>query len=309
MITDIATLLTRAEELDLKLTTDKTDFDRSGLDFLVLDATDEHNTTWMVRTPKHPKAYEATIHESKMLEFLRPRLSVAIPDWRLHETDIIAYPRLPGTPAWTYHPQTGLVWNGLDVSNPQTNFLKSTAGFLAQLHSMNSTDLQNAGARCRSIDQVRETIREACVTTRPLLNPTERLWQRWQDWLEDDSYWPKENALTHGDFHPGHMLLDSSLSLIGVLDWTEAELADPSVDFGIFFGCFGKEHLLNFLGLYCEAGGKVYDRLADHVMERWAAYAPLVAQWGLKNDQQAVVEHAKQHLVTTETQMLALTSS
>lgn len=303
MIDDIHSLLARANTYGLKLTTDKKNFDKSGLDFLVLHANDEDGVPWIVRTPRHPNAYQGTINEAKMLRLLHERLSVAVPQWKVHEQDLIAYPLLQGTPAWSYDPEQGLTWNGVDVKEPQATFLESSARFLAELHNIDRAVIEAAGGRVRSVTDVRNSMAEACESTRSLLNPSDAMWRRWQSWIADDSYWPREASFVHGDFHPGHMLLDESLSLTGVLDWTEAEVADPSVDFGVFFGCFGKENLQKILHLYENAGGKSYGRLADHIMERWAAYAPLVAKWGVVNHNEGVIEHAKNQLAAAQAQM------
>lgn len=302
MIDNIEALLARAAEYGLNLTADQNKLDQSGLDFLVLQAQDASGVTWILRTPKHPGAYQGSLNEAKILNLLRERLSIAIPNWKIHKPDLIAYPRLAGTPAWTYDPVKGLMWNGLDPAQPDDNFLESSARFLAKLHAIEREAISSIDGRIRSISEVRSSLAETCQATKEILNPSAALWQRWMSWLEDDTFWPKEAALVHGDFHPGHILLDDKLSVIGVLDWTEAEIADPSVDFSIFFGCFGRETLAKILKYYEQAGGRSYERLIDHVVERWAAYAPVVAKWGMDHDNKAVIEHAKNHLAETEAQ-------
>ncbi|WP_141735967.1 macrolide 2'-phosphotransferase [Oligoflexus tunisiensis] len=305
MIQDIPSLLQRAQSYGLKLITDKKEFDQSGLDFLVLNAQDENGVEWILRAPRRPNAYQGSINEAKILKLLGPRLSVAVPNWKIHEVDLIAYPRLPGTPAWTYDPQEGLRWNGLNVSGPQDTFMESSARFLAELHRVDKKDVLAAGGRQVSIPETRSKLLKGCETTRNFLQPSETVWQRWMHWLHEDSYWPNEAALVHGDLHPGHMLLDDSLRLIGVLDWTEAEIADAAVDFGVFFGCFGEEQLRKLLDLYAQAGGTTYDRMATHIMERWAANAAFTAQWGMDNNQEDVMNFAKQRLAGLEAEMLA----
>jgi aminoglycoside phosphotransferase (APT) family kinase protein len=303
MIRDIPSLLQRAQDYGLKLVTKKKEFDQSGLDFLVLNAQDEHGVEWIVRVPRRPNAFQGSLNEAKILKLLAPRLSIAVPNWKIHEPDLIAYPRLPGTPAWTYDPKEGLQWNGLNVSDPQSSFMESSARFLADLHLVDPKDVLAAGGRLVPIPEVRSKLLKACESTRDFLKPTDVVWQRWMHWLREDSYWPTESVLVHGDLHPGHMLLDDSLKLIGVLDWTEAEVADVAVDFGVFFGCFGEGNLRKLLDLYRKAGGKTYDRMAEHIMERWAANAAFTAQWGMDNNQEEVMNFAKQRLAGLEAEM------
>lgn len=303
MIPNAEQLVQLAKKYGLQIVAHQQDFDKSGLDFFVLHARDVAHTEWILRTPRHPKAYEGTFNEAKALALLRGGFPVSVPEWRVHEQDLIAYPRLMGTPGWSYDPDNGLVWNGLDAANPQRSFLESSARFLACLHSIESSRVVAAGVKQRTISQVRAEVFAACESTREVLKPSLAIWQRWQQWLADDSYWPLESTFVHGDLHPGHMLLDASLSVTGVLDWTEAGLGDPAVDFGIFFGCFGESTLQTVLHLYQDAGGRIHERFADHVMERWGAYAPLVAHWGMKHANAAVIEHAKAHLESTEVEL------
>ena len=299
MITDVKVLLAKAKAAGLNLITNAETLDSSGLDFLVLHAKDEYETPWIVRTPRHPNAYEGTINEAKALKLLGRTLAIEVPDWRIHTKEIIAYPRLKGLPGWSVDQEKGLGWN-VDPAAPQESFLKSTAQFLVDLHRTDLKDVKSAGIRLHSIEDIRSRFRDAFNSTKDILRPSEALWQRWQQWVEDDSYWPKHEALVHGDFHPGHMLIDSEFNLTGVLDWTEAETADFTVDFSIFFGCFGKDTLKKFIRYYTDAGGPVYSRLEEHVIERWAAYAPLIDVWGVKNNNDGIIEHARGHLKTTE---------
>jgi hypothetical protein len=52
--------------------------------------------------------------------------------------------------------------------------------------------------------------------------------------------------------------------------------------------------------MYRDLGGNPHARLQENVIERRTAYAPLVAAWGIKSDNEGVIEHAKDHLKTTE---------
>lgn len=299
-MTTVSSLLARARACGLDLIASGDRLDESGLDFFVLHAHDRCGMPWVVRAPRHANAWSGTFNEANILRLLRARLSLAVPDWCVHEQDLIAYPRLPGTPAWTYDPAAGLTWNGVDPGAPQPAFLDSAARFLAELHGIEAAAVAAAGGSIKTIDQVRRSIIDACESTRAVLAPPEAVWRRWMTWLGDDAYWPAQAALVHGDLHPGHMLLDESLRLTGVLDWTEAGMADAAMDFGIFFGCFGEATLRRMLRLYADAGGRVYARLAEHVVERWAAHAPLAAQWGLENGNADVIEHARSHLRNAE---------
>ena len=50
----------------------------------------------------------------------------------------------------------------------------------------------------------------------------DELWNRWQQWLENDELWPQHATMIHGDLHPGHIMVDNEVNVTGLIDWTEA---------------------------------------------------------------------------------------
>lgn len=292
-IETVAELLAAARGHGLRLTTDSADFDRTGLDFLVVHARDDEGAPWIVRTPRRPDVLASARVEARVLRLIRPRLPVAVPDWRVHTHEVIAYPRLGGTPAVTVDPATGPSWNIIDPGAPPGSFLDSFARALAALQAVAPEEAAGAGVPVKTIAEVREVIGRAMEGTRGVLSPPEGVWRRWQRWLEDDESWPDHLALVHGDLHPGHMLLGADGRLEGVLDWTEAQVTDPSIDLAMFCGCFGRGALEALLPRFERAGGRTWPRLADHAAERWAAFPALAAEWALRTGNEAIVEHAR----------------
>ena len=61
---------------------------------------------WVLRIPRRPELAASIEAEARILAFLRPRLSVAVPEWRVRSSELIAYPRLPGAPGLTLDPAT-----------------------------------------------------------------------------------------------------------------------------------------------------------------------------------------------------------
>ena len=92
-------LLAAAGRLGLALHAEAAEFDATGLDFLVVHAQDADGTPWILRTPRRPSVVAAAYVEARVLRLVGPRLAVAVPDWRVHAPDVIAYPRIAGTPA------------------------------------------------------------------------------------------------------------------------------------------------------------------------------------------------------------------
>lgn len=301
-ITSPAELLAVVRRHGLELQAEDADFDRTGLDFLVVHARDESGTPWIVRTPRRPEVTASTYVEARVLRLVRPHLPVAAPDWQVHAPDVIAYPRISGTPAVTVTPE-GPQWNILDPAAPSEAFLESFARALAALQSIAPEVASRAGVPTTTIAEVRAALSRSMDATREALQPAEAVWRRWQRWLADDAMWPQHLALVHGDLHPGHMLLGTDGRLVGILDWTEARVTDPSVDLAMFCGCFGRPALERLVERFARAGGTTWPRLVDHAAERWAAFPALAAEWALRTDNAAVLEHVRGQLaaITAET--------
>lgn len=290
-------LLALAAREGLPLTTTQSSFDEIGLDFLVVHATDASGARWIVRSPRRPEVYESSLVEGRVLKLVLPRLlPVRVPDWRVHTREVIAYPRLEGTPAVSIEGLGQASWNIIDPGKPSALFIGSFAKMLAALQSVSVDEAQAASVPAKDVAKTREHLASAMTATREALSPSDSLWERWQTWLADDSLWPNHLALTHGDLHPGHMLLDDAGRLTGVLDWTEAKLSDPALDFGMFFGCFGKEALDKLIVAFEEAGGETWPKLAEHAEAHWAASPVLGAEWALRTGNEAVLAFARGQL-------------
>ena len=292
-----AELLAAARAYGLSLTSERADFDDSGLDFRVVHAEDEHGAPWIVRSPRRPDVVEGAQREARALRLVRDALPVAVPDWHLHARDVIAYPRLPGTPGWSLGADGAVEW-ALDATSLPEAFLESLAQTVAALQAVPLARVRDAGVRIETPEEARADIARAMSDTRGVLSVPEPVWARWQRWLEDDSMWPPRTALVHGDLHPGHLILDEERRVTGVLDWTEARVSDPSIDLVLFAGCFGRLALEAFARRLERAGGASWPRLVEHTLERWGAYPALVAAWALKTGSEAGLEHARHHLAT-----------
>jgi aminoglycoside phosphotransferase (APT) family kinase protein len=214
-----------------------------------------------------------------------------VPDWRIHNDEVIAYPRLEGVPAVTLEGGAPK-WNVIDPAGPSEVFIDSLARVFAALQSISVDEARAAGVRVRSVDEVRASFAGSLEAAREPLAPSDAVWSRWKRWLEGDT-WPAHVAMVHGDLHPGHMLLDPSGKVVGILDWTEAQVTEPSIDFAMFAGCFGKAPLEAFVRRFAELGGKTWPRIIEHSLERWAAFPVLVAEWALRANNEGALEHAR----------------
>jgi aminoglycoside phosphotransferase (APT) family kinase protein len=299
-LTTVSGLINAAGHHGLQLSGISDELDQSGLDFLALHARDEHGTPWIVRTPRRPSVAEAAVGEGRVLALVRPRLPVAVPDWRIHTPEMIAYPRLGGTPVITIEAQ-GPVWHVIDPAAPSPLFLESVGQALAALQAIPIDEARAAGAPWKPVADARGDLAQAMETTREALRPPPALWDRWHRWLDDDGMWPDHEAMTHGDLHPGHLLVDNQGRLTGILDWTEASVTDPAMDLAMFLGCFGNVALEAMLASFIRAGGRLWPRAVEHATERWAASPALGAAWALRHNNEAVLEHARGHMAALST--------
>src|SRR5688500_18972085 len=72
--------------------------EEAGLDCRVAFADGEDGAPWVLRIPRRPDVTPRLADEARVLRFVAPRLSVAVPRWSIHTETLVAYPRLPGAP-------------------------------------------------------------------------------------------------------------------------------------------------------------------------------------------------------------------
>jgi macrolide phosphotransferase len=297
-------LLAAAREQGLQLTAKRPELDGSGADFIVVHAVDEHGTPWVVRSPRRPDVLERAAAERRALALVRARIPAAVPDWRLFSPQVIAYPRLGGEPAAVIDMSAGgYVWC-FDEKNPPAVFIDSLASFLAALHGIAEEDAVAAGLSVQRPSQIREAYARRMERSREVLNVPDAVWRRWQAWLAGDSYWPEHSALVHGDLHPAHILVNEERRVTGILDWTEAHVGDPATDFALQYATLGRGTLSALLERYRASGGRAWARMEEHVVEMWAAYPVVIAEFALATGEEGP-RHLAQSLVDAAAQELS----
>ncbi len=274
-------LLATAHGHGLRLVPERTEWDESGADFLVAHATDEDGARWVVRVPRRPDVLERAAAEERALRMLRDRLPVEVPRWEVFAPEMIAYRRLAGHPAAVVDAAAGgYVWR-FDETAPPGAFLDALAHTLAALHAVEPDAAAAAGLPVRTPAEVREAHAARMERARGVLEVPDPVWRRWQAWLADDTFWPEHSALIHGDLHPPHLLVDDAHRVTGLLDWTEAQVADPAADFTLQYATLGRDVTADLLERYRAAGGRTWPRMAAHVAETWSAYPALIAEFAL----------------------------
>lgn len=241
-----------------------------GLDFRVAFATDVHGERWVLRIPRRPDVIEKAKHEARVLQTLRPHLPAAVPDWRIRSGELIAYPLLAGTPAIKVDPTSMQpIWH-LDAKDPQ--FPESLGRFLSALHGIAHETIAASGLPVRNIEQVRVDRAASVDRVKRELGLSDDLMQRCQKWLDDDSSWPSHSVMTHGDLYVAHTLIDENARVVGVLDWTEAAINDPAIDFTSHLLGFGEPGLDQLIAAYERHGGRTWPNMRRHIAERLATF-------------------------------------
>jgi aminoglycoside phosphotransferase (APT) family kinase protein len=230
------------------------------------------NREWVFRFPKRAQAEATHDVECALLPRLADRLPLPVPRprWRSERSPsypfrFMGYARIAGTPALS------LPLDAADVAACGDQL----GEFLTALHSFSVKDARSLGVPdlppAGRLDRAQAKVRECLDSVRPMLS--EPLRSRVVAFL--DGPMPKsvpfESRLVHDDLGDAHFLLDSATGRVsGVLDWADASIGDPAVDFGGLWQWLGEPLVDRALRVY---RGSAVD---DGLWERARACAVLI---------------------------------
>ena len=245
---------------------------------------DKAGQYWVLRAPRRGDVLKSARYEATVLKFVRLRLSIVVPDWKVHTDKLIAYRMLPGLPAAELDPLMGdLIWR-VPKDNPPAMFLDSLAATMSRLHSIGVEDAEAAGILALSAEQARQQMKVRMDETNALSPVPEILWKLWERWIYDDSFWPATTGLVHGDLYHPNIFVSPDFKIMGLEDWSDAQVTDVASDFALYFTTHGREMMEDLILRYARAGGKVWPRMADQAeMYYWASpvrYAMLATRTG-----------------------------
>ncbi|EKQ3418748.1 TPA: phosphotransferase [Escherichia coli] len=250
-----------------------------GLDYRIVIATVDDGRRWV-------------------LAMLKNRLPFAVPDWRVANAELVAYPMLEDSTAMVIQPGSSTP----DWVVPQDSevFAESFATALATLHAVPISAAVDAGMLIRTPTQARQKVADDVDRVRREFVVNDKRLHRWQRWLDDDSSWPDFSVVVHGDLYVGHVLIDNTERVSGMIDWSEARVDDPAIDMAAHLMVFGEEGLAKLLLTYEAAGGRVWPRLAHHIAERLAFGAVTYALFALDSGNEEYLAAAKAQLAAAE---------
>jgi aminoglycoside phosphotransferase (APT) family kinase protein len=177
-----------------------------GWDYKVLILDDE----WVVRWPRHGLAVEEIAKEVALLPPLGPLLPVEVPRFEYVSRDpwLVVYRLIRGEPLVDEDPE-------------------GVRGFLDALHAV---DIEAIPApRPDWLETYRSHAEDWRRIVLPLLDVDER--SRGESLLaEVETLTGYAPALTHSDVAPLHLLCRER-RLVGVIDWGDARIGDPAIDY------------------------------------------------------------------------------
>jgi macrolide phosphotransferase len=293
-------VLTLARKNGLSIDADSLQFNESGLDFQVVLATDTKGERWIFRLPRREDVLPSIGKEKRTLELVAPLVSMEVPRWAVCTDELIAYPALSGVPAGTIDVEAKAYKWEMDAANVPDQFHRSLSRAMVSLHQISLEKVRSAGLPIKSVEAVKAEMQQRMDAVRSEFGVGQALWHRWQNWLQNDEIWMKKTVLTHGDLHAGHILIDAQAQVTGFIDWTEAAVADPARDFIAHYRTFGEDALDQLISAYAEAGGYVWPRMAEHVIELNASFPIDIAEFALKSGLDEYRQMAEQALCVSE---------
>ena len=297
MSKDMKQVIEIAKKHNLILKEETMQFNESGLDFQVVFALDESGIDWVLRLPRREDVMPRTKVEKQALDLVNQYVKYfQAPNWIIYTDELIAYKKLDGVPAGTIDHNIGnYVWE-IDINNVPPSFHMSLGRVLAELHSIPSDKATEFGLIVQTPEEARKSMKQRMNDVKTKFGVGEKLWNRWQSWVNDDEMWPKKTGLIHGDVHAGHTMIDKEADVTGLIDWTEAKVTDISNDFVFNYKAFGEEGLEALIIAYKEAGGYYWPKMKEHIIELVAAYPVSIAEFAIVSGVEEYVQMAKKAL-------------
>lgn len=263
-------IVSRARNHGIAVEPDSVTINDGGLDYRVAYAADARGENWVLRMPRRPDLADTMHDEANILNLVRDELDIAVPHWDVIAPDLIAYRQLAG--------RTALVVDGAQVSwtiDPSSITYATELGQLtAALHAIDPAKAKAAGVPTRTIDEVRAATKADLDAVLESFTVAPQLRDHWLAWLDNDASWPSWTVFSHGELHPGHVLVDDDGHITGVLDWTTAEVSDPARDLMMQQITADEQATSAYLRAYEAAGGRLWPGVAEQCAQR-GAFAPV----------------------------------
>ncbi|MCK9505982.1 MAG: phosphotransferase [Porticoccaceae bacterium] len=161
-----------------------------------------------------------------------------------------------------------VTWN---IDPEAETYVTSFAEVLVALRGAPVAEAMAFDIPASSPEEVRLKVHQDMERVKQEIGIASDLEERCRRWLDNDKLWPDFSVLTHGDLYVGHVTAAADARVSGVIDWTEAEISDPSIDFAGHLAAFGPPSLERLVAAYELAGGRTWPAMVEHIKERYAA--------------------------------------
>ena len=210
-----------------------------GWSSLVLEVNDE----LIFRFPRRPEIVPGLEKEMALLPQLAPALPVAVPRFEFigrgglgADWPFVGYRKIAGRP----------LTNALLAAAPADRLARHLAQVLSALHRFPVERAVQLRVPPASPQDWRQEYQRLYAWTQaqafPLLEPTVRSKAAalWEGFLGDEANFQFQPVLIHRDLGGEHILCDVDSGMVaGIIDWEDAAIGDPALD---------------FVGLLCDAG-------------------------------------------------------
>lgn len=291
-------IINLAKENGILIIHDSLNINESGVDFCVAHALDVNEDKWIFKMPRRLESMRHATIEKKALDALIPLIEINVPNWLIFTDALIAYKQLPGAPVAAIDiVNQEYIWS-FDVANVPPEYYITLGKALAKIHALPVTQFNDIGLEFVESNQVRKLMKQRMENVYAGYEINPNLWERWQSWVNNESYWPSHVGIKHGDLHPGHIIIDDKNNVTGIIDWSEIGVGDVSVDFLSQQLLFGDEGLKKLIDSYDNAGGKTWDLMAEHIVELLTTSAITVAEYAEATGLSEMHETAKAMLLS-----------
>jgi len=200
---------------------------------------------WIFRFPRNPAVAAQTVKELSLLPLLAGKVgcSVPMPVWRGTHRD---------RPFFGYRKILGRPLDAQDIGE-RPELTEELAQALRQLHFFPAEDARQATSAKGTVESWREKYERLRATARDRVGPMLDAWasqvmdERFAEFVANLHFAP---ALVHGDLGPEHLLVDNTGRLAGIIDWEDASVGDPAIDFAGLWRSAGAQVTRRILAAY-----------------------------------------------------------
>lgn len=269
-------------------------------DFDVVIVKDATGQRWMVRAPRRAAAGAALEAEMGVLRALT----------RAREAGLIEFEVARPAGAATIAGESGgraVVYSDIQGSplvlaavEPGPGLAASIGRTIAQIHELPTTLVEDQGLPSYTAEEYRQRrLAELDAGAHTGLVPP-RLADRWEQQLENISWWRFEPTVVHGDMGE-HQLMVREGIVTGVLDWMDTRVADPADDLAWLVAAAPEDVLDSVMEAYTMGRRELRDphlldraRLASELaLLRWLMY-------GVRTENADVIEDGRGMLADLE---------